>query len=75
MGADARRRGPHLAVLAAVALAYFLCYPEDLAAVHQVLALSQALPLGLYLLLAALLLCWTATRLWGPTADKSVGMQ
>jgi hypothetical protein len=58
-----------LTVLGAVALAYFVAYPEDLAAVlapaQRVLGLSSAVSPWLYGLLAVALACRTADRIWG----------
>lgn len=56
-------------LLAAVALAYFVIYPGDLAAVIapvvNVLGISQAVSPWLYAVVAVGMVCWTVARIWG----------
>jgi hypothetical protein len=67
-------------VLGAAALAYFVAYPENLAAVlapaQRILGLSSAVSPWLYGLLAVGLVCRTADRIWGrgalATRDRAV---
>jgi hypothetical protein len=58
-----------LVVLGSLAGAYFIAYPEDLAAVlapvERVLAVSLSASPWLYGLLAVVVLCWTALRICG----------
>ncbi len=58
-----------LTVLGAAALAYFVAYPADLAAVlnpaERLLAVSYAVSPWLYALLGMGLLCRTAVSIWG----------
>lgn len=56
-------------LLALLAFAYFVAYPEDftslLAPVKDVLALSNLVSPWFYALLAVAILAWTATAIWG----------
>jgi len=58
-----------LGLLAAVALVYFVLYPEDLDGIlgplQRVLGLSYAVSPWLYVFLGVLVLAWTAFRIWG----------
>ena len=61
-----------LVVLIVLALAYFVIFPQDLAALlsllEKILAVSYAISPWLYGLLAVGLVCWTAVRIWGSRA-------
>jgi hypothetical protein len=59
-----------LVTLAAVIVAYFFCYPEDLALLQQCLAITQAVPFGLYLLASVLIVCKTGAHLWATRPHK-----
>jgi hypothetical protein len=60
-------------VLLLAALAYFIIYPQDVAAVigpptqaiSTVLAVSQVVSPWLYALAGVAVICWTASRIWG----------
>ncbi len=66
-------RSKHLAVrlalLGALAVAYFVIFPEDVdgvtAPVGKVLALSGAVSPGLYGVVGVGILSWTVIRVWG----------
>jgi len=66
-------------VVLAVALVYFIIYPDDLAvllgplaplskAASEVLSVSQAVSPWLYALAAVAVVCWTVLRVWGRRA-------
>ncbi len=61
-----RSRARVLLLLSAV---YFVVFPEDLGAVltpiERVLALTNSVALGAYVVLAAVVLAWTVVRIWG----------
>ena len=63
-------------VVIALAVAYFIAYPEDLASVERVLAFFQAIPTGLYSLLIALVgarAVTTTMRIWASRGIAAPG--
>jgi hypothetical protein len=55
-----------LVVVGAAAAAYFIAFPEDLAPVRDVIALTNAVSPWLYAALLGSVACWAAVRLFGP---------
>jgi len=55
-------------IVTVAALVYFVMFPDDgealLAPLRSVLTLSSDLSLGLYILAAVALVCWTARSIW-----------
>jgi hypothetical protein len=68
-----------LAVLGVIVLAYFVCYPQDLAALlaplERLLAVSNAISLGLYAVIAVAILAWTALRIWDRRSGSKAGRE
>lgn len=65
-----------LVVLGAMVFAYFVTFPQDIAAVQNVLALSAAVSPWLYGVVAVMILCGTAIRIWGgPPAATQGGLR
>ena len=69
MTSESKRLLVRVGVPAGLVLAYFVGYPQDLAAVLQVagqfLGLSSAISPWLYVLVAVTIICWTALRIAG----------
>ena len=61
------------AVLAASAFAYFVAFPEDLAAViapvREILSLTEAVSPWLYVALTGCVICWAIVRCFGRTGN------
>ena len=52
-------------MLGVMIFAYFVTFPQDIAVVQNVLALSAAVSPWLYGVIAVTILCYTAMRIWG----------
>jgi hypothetical protein len=65
-----------LSLFGVLVVAYFVLFPDDLAALigplEQLLRLSQAVSPWLYALIGVALLCWTLDRIWGKGARREV---
>ena len=58
--------GSRVAIAAAAVLAYFVAFPEDGAVVSGVLDVTNSVSPWAYGLLAVMLACSTASKVWGP---------